>query len=66
MQITMCFKRHYCDNFHNYQTITNKYDNSYIIRQLEQKNIYKIHKTGVYYVQAKLQNIRKDDQTYGK
>lgn len=50
----MCFKRQYCDNFHKYQTITRKYDNNYIIRQLEQKNIYKIYKTGVYYVQAKL------------
>ena len=50
----MCFKRQYCDNFYNYQTIANKYDNSYIIRQLEQKNIYKTYKTGVYYVQAKL------------
>ena len=66
MQITMCFKKQYCDNFYNYQTITNKYNNSYIIRQLQQKNIYKTYKTGVYYVQAKLQNIRKDDQTYGK
>ena len=66
MQITMCFKKQYCDNFNNYQTITNKYNNSYIIRQLERKNIYKTYKTGVYYVQAKLQNIRKDDQTYGK
>lgn len=31
----MYFKKQYCDNFDNYQTITNKYDNSYIIRQLE-------------------------------
>lgn len=50
----MCFKKQYCDNFYNYQTITNKYNNSYIIRQLQQKNIYKTYKTGVYYVQAKL------------
>ena len=28
--------------------------NSHILRQLEQKNIYKTYKTGVYYVQAKL------------
>lgn len=50
----MRFKRQYCDNFHNCQIITNKYNNSYIIRQLERKNIYKTYKTGVYYVQAKL------------
>ena len=50
----MCFKKQYCDNFNNYQTITNKHDNSYIIRQLERKNIYKTYKTGVYYVQTKL------------
>lgn len=31
----MYFKKQYCDNSDNYQTITNKYDNSYIIRQLE-------------------------------
>ena len=50
----MRFERQYCDNSYNYQTIANEYDNSYIIRQLQQKNIYKTHKTGVYYVQAKL------------
>lgn len=30
----MRFQRQYCDNFYNYQTIINKYNNSYIIRQL--------------------------------
>lgn len=50
----MHFQRQYGDNFNNYQTITNKNVNSYIIRQLQQKNIYKTYKTGVYYVQAKL------------
>ena len=50
----MRFQRQYCDNSYNCQTIINKYNNSYIIRQLQQKNIYKTYKTGVYYVQAKL------------
>ena len=34
MWIIMRFQRQYCDNFYNYQTIVNKYDNSCIIRQL--------------------------------
>ena len=45
----MCFKRQYCDNFHNYQTITNKYN-----KNVEELECLFFEMTRIYYILVRL------------